>query len=155
MVNAIKRIPAFKPLNTERLTEVMKTAAIHDYAPRDRIITQGEMDHSMFFLMSGKLSVRVNDIEVNVLSKANTVFGEMGIIDSSPRSASVVAKRESRCLVLNNSFFDNLEGRTKLAFQAFFYKMFYQILAERLRETNERIADLDMQKAVLENMEID
>jgi hypothetical protein len=33
--------------------------------------------------------------------------------------------------------------------------MFSHILAERLRETDARIADLDMQKAVLENIDID
>ena len=155
LVEAIKRIPAFKPLSDTQLAEVMTMAEIHDYDRRDNIITQGEMDHSMFFLMKGKLSVRVGEVEVNVLTKPNTVFGEMGVIDSSPRSASVVAKRESRCLTLNIGFFDQLEGRSKLAVQAFFYKMFYHILVERLRETNDRMADLDMQRTVLENMEID
>ncbi|MBI9080726.1 MAG: cyclic nucleotide-binding domain-containing protein [Pseudodesulfovibrio sp.] len=155
LVEAIKSIPAFTPLSDERLRDVMTMATIRDYEQRENIITQGELEQCMFFLMSGKLSVRVNDVEVNVLNKANTVFGEMGIIDTAPRSASVVAKRDSRCLALDVSFFDLLEGRSKLAVQAFFYKMFYQILVERLRETNEHMADLDMQKTVLENMDID
>jgi len=33
--------------------------------------------------------------------------------------------------------------------------MFYHILVERLRETNKHIADLDLQKTILENMNID
>jgi len=155
MVDAIKRIPAFKPLSEDRLNEVMTMATIRDYDRRDEVITQGDMDQCMFFLMKGKLSVRVNEVEVNALDKPNIVFGEMGIIDKKPRSASVVAKRDSRCLALDIGFLDQLSGRSKLAVQAFFYKMFYKILVERLRETNEHIADLDMQRAVLENMDID
>lgn len=154
LVDSITRIPAFKPLAGERLNEVMKTVTIRDYEKRETVIEQGEFDPCMFFLMKGKLSVQVNDIEVNVLDKPNTVFGEMGVIDTSPRSASVVVKRPSRCLALDIKFFDRLEGRAKLAVQAFFYKMFYEILVKRLRETNERIADLDMQKTIMENMDI-
>lgn len=154
LVEAIMSIPAFKPLKGGLLAEVMKTVSIRDYDKREHVITEGELDKCMFFLMEGKLSVQVGKTEVNVLDKPNTVFGEMGIVDSSPRSASVITKRPSRCLALDISFFDRLEGRAKLAVQGFFYKMFYEILVRRLREANEHIADLDMQKTVMENMEI-
>ena len=154
-VAAIMRIPAFRPLGPGRLAEVMKMVTIRDYDKREEVLTQGEQDRCMFFLMSGRLSVQVDGVEVNVLEKPGTVFGEMGVIDTAPRSASVVVKRSARCLALDIGFMDRLQGRAKLAVQAFFYKMFYEVLAQRLRETNERIADLDMQKVVLENMEID
>ncbi|MEF2230956.1 MAG: cyclic nucleotide-binding domain-containing protein [Pseudodesulfovibrio sp.] len=155
IVDAILRIPAFKPLGAGRLAEIMQTISIRDYDRQEKVITQGETDRCMFFLMSGKLSVQVDGVEVNALDKPGAVFGEMGVIDTAPRSASVVAKRPARCLALDIGFFDRLEGRSKLAVQAFFYKMFYEVLVERLRETNERIADLDMQRFVLENMDID
>lgn len=154
-VDAILQIPAFKPLGGDRLAEVMKMVTIRDYEKRETIINQGEMDRLMFFLMKGKLSVQVDGVEVNTLRKAHTVFGEMGIIDTSPRSASVIVKQPARCLALDISFMDRLEGRAKLAVQAFFYKMFYQVLVQRLRETNGRIADMDMQKAVMEHMDLD
>jgi len=154
LVASITRIPAFKPLKGALLAEVMKTVTIRDYDKRENVITQGELDQCMFFLMEGKLSVQVDKVEVNVLDKPDTIFGEMGVIDAAPRSASVVTKRSSRCLALDISFFERLEGRAKLAVQAFFYKMFYEVLVKRLREANEHIADLDMQKAVMENMEI-
>lgn len=154
-VDAILKIPAFKPLGGNRLAEVMKMVTILDYDKREEVITQGDTDRRMYFLMSGKLSVQVNGVEVNVLKKPHTVFGEMGIIDTAPRSASVVVKQPARCLALDIGFMDNLTGRAKLAVQAFFYKMFFQVLVQRLRETNGRIADMDMQKVVLENMNID
>lgn len=154
LVQSIMRIPAFKPLKGDLLLEVMKMVSIRDYEKREQVISQGDLDRCMFFLMKGRLSVQVDGVEVNVIDKPNTVFGEMGVIDTAPRSASVVAKRSSRCLALDIGFMDCLEGRSKLAVQAFFYKMFYEILVTRLRQTNERIADLDMQKTVMENMEI-
>lgn len=156
LVNSIMKIPAFKPLaGGGRLGEVMKMVSIRDYDKKEAVITQGQFDQCMYFLLSGKVSVQVDGVEVNTLGKHGAVFGEMGIIDTAPRSASVIARRPCRCLCLDVSFFDRLQGRSKLAVQAFFYKMFYGILVERLRQTNERIADLDMQKAVMENMDID
>lgn len=154
-VDAILKIPAFKPLGKDRLAEVMKMVTIRDYEKRETVITQGEVDQTMFFLMKGKLSIQVDGLEVNVLQKKHTVFGEMGIIDTAPRSASVVVKQPTRCLALDVGFMETLSGRAKLAVQAFFYKMFYQVLVQRLRETNGRIADMDMQKVILENMNID
>ncbi len=154
-VDAILKIPAFKPLGGGRLAEVMKMVTIRDYEKREAIINQGEVDQLMFFLMKGKLSVRVDGTEVNVLKEPNTVFGEMGLIDQSPRSASVIVKQPARCLALDISFIERLEGRAKLAVQAFFYKMFYQVLVQRLRETNGRIADMDMQKVIMQHMDLD
>ncbi len=155
MVKAIMRIPAFAPLGEDRLKEVMKMVTIRDYEKRETVIKQGDTDQCMFFLLKGKLSVRVDDVEVNVIRKANTVFGEMGVIDTSPRSATVLVRQPSRCLALDISFIDRLEGASKLAVQAFFYKMFYEVLVQRLRETNGRIADLDMQKTVMENIDLE
>jgi len=155
LVDAILRIPAFTPLGAGRLADVMRTTTIRDYDEKEPVITQGETDRCMFFLMSGRLAVDVNGVEVGVLEKPGVVFGEMGVIETAPRSASVTALEPTRCLALDVDFFDRLEGRAKLAVQAFFYKMFYEVLVERLRETNERIADLDMQRFVMENMEID
>lgn len=154
MLASIHGIPAFKPLQGARLIQVMQMVTINDYDKKEEVMTQGEVDRKMYFLLKGKLSVQVDGIEVNALDKPYTAFGEMGIIDKAPRSASVVVKRPARCLALDISFWDRLEGRAKLAVQAFFYKMFYDILSQRLRETNERIADLEMQRTVMENMEI-
>ena len=154
LVKSIMAVPALKPLAGNKFEDFMKMVEIQDFDKMENIITQGEQDKRMFFLLKGKLSVRVDDVEVSVLTKPNTVFGEMGIIDTSPRSATVMAKRKSRCLALDISCFDKLEGRAKLAIQGFFYKMFYDILVQRLRATNEHLADLDMQRVVLENMDI-
>lgn len=154
LVKSIMAVPALKPLAGDRFEDFMKMVEIQDYERGEDVITQGEQDQRMFFLLSGKLSVRVDDVEICLLTGRNTVFGEMGIIDTAPRSATVRAKRESRCLALDIGCFDKLEGRAKLAIQAFFYKMFYDILVKRLRETNAHLADLDMQRVVMENMDI-
>lgn len=154
LVQSILAVSAFRPLAGGRLSDVMQTVSICDYERRETIIEQGETDKRMFFLMDGALSVRVDGTEISTMDAPGTVFGEMGIIEDSPRSASVVAKRDCRCLVMDVSIFMHLEGRSKLAVQAFFYKMFCEVLSKRLREANERITDLDLQKAVLENMKI-
>lgn len=154
LVKTIMDVPALKPLVGDKLSDFMKMVTITDYEPLENVITQGEQDQRMFFLLNGKLSVRVDDVEICVIGTPNTVFGEMGIIDTAPRSATVMAKRASRCLALDIGCFDKLQGRAKLAIQAFFYKMFYDILVIRLRETNAHLADLDMQRVVIENMDI-
>lgn len=45
----------------------------------------------MFFLILGSCSVQVDESEINTITEVGDVFGEMGTINNSPRSATIKA----------------------------------------------------------------
>ena len=67
------------------------------------------------------------------------IFGEMGIVNETVRSASVIAMEESVCLAANASHIESLTGKDKHAFGYVLYRLFAQILADRLRLTNKEL----------------
>jgi CRP-like cAMP-binding protein len=69
------------------------------------------------------------------------VFGEMGVIDGSPRAATIKAETPALCLALDASVFERLEGRDRLMVQAVFYRVFCEILSVRLRQMDEMLAE--------------
>ena len=79
--------------------------------------------------------------EVSILQRKGDVFGEMRFIDSSPRSASVYADADVACIAVDTEYVDKLTGNDKLALGYIMYRVFSEILADRLRSlTKELIA---------------
>ena len=74
---------------------------------------------------------------LTILGKGD-YFGEMALIDESPRSADVIIHENSELLVISKKDFDDLLFFNK----EIAYKMlwaFVRTLSRRLRETNDKI----------------
>ncbi|WP_243543861.1 Crp/Fnr family transcriptional regulator [Pseudodesulfovibrio tunisiensis] len=153
--DAARTIRAFSRLSDSQLAQIMVLGELCDYARGEDVITQGQSDKRIFFLLHGDLKVLVDGVEVARVETPGEVFGEMGVVDPAPRSATIRAADETACLSLDLGFLDSLKSPVREAVQALFFKIFYEILAGRLREANEKVADLEMQAAVLENCKFD
>ena len=81
------------------LASLADHSSILDLEPQTPILTKGEDGSNMFFIASGR--VRVHDGEV-VLAYLGTghVFGEMAVLDSGVRSASVTSEKRTLMLCL-------------------------------------------------------
>jgi EAL domain-containing protein (putative c-di-GMP-specific phosphodiesterase class I) len=74
------------------------------FAPGEIIFTEGSFADSAYVIESGYVEVFVgpeaDSIQLNILGPGD-IFGEMGIIDNAPRSASTKAIGACRCLVVS------------------------------------------------------
>ena len=59
--------------------------------PNQTIVRQGEMGDTLFVVVQGTFSVQVDGHEVATLHEGEH-FGELALVDTDPRSASIVAK---------------------------------------------------------------
>ena len=112
---------------------------LRQYEPGEVILKEGGFDSWIFFLISGKMKVVKNDESLSILKRTGDVFGEMGIIDASPRSASIYAVDKTVCLATDASYIDRLSGKDRYVFSSILYRVFSQILADRLRMTSEEL----------------
>ncbi|MDA8137318.1 MAG: cyclic nucleotide-binding domain-containing protein, partial [Desulfobacteraceae bacterium] len=90
-------------------------------------------------LMYGQIQITKKGKEVTVLSNKGEVFGEMGALDSSRRSASAFALTDVVCLATDIFYLEKLTGNEKLAFGYVFYRLMTEILSRRLRQTTEAL----------------
>ena len=67
------------------------------------IIKEGDLDPWLYFLLSGKLRISKEGMEIVTIDKKGEIFGEMRIIDSMKRSASVFAVGKTICLAVDTS----------------------------------------------------
>ncbi len=79
---------------------------IRQYDDGETIINEGDTDQIVYFLISGSCSVNIDGLDVNAISKLGDVFGEMGMINHKPRSATITAEQE-RCVSHSTVPFSN------------------------------------------------
>jgi len=100
----------------------------------DIIFLEGQASKCAYIIESGRVGIyregyRGNRALVRQLG-ANDLFGEMGLIDKYPRSATAIALQDTRCMVIERSRFDYL---TK--FNPQFMVNLIKSLTEKLRTT--------------------
>lgn len=139
MVENLKTIPVLESFEQQELNRLLEMSKIRKYKPGECIVEEGRSDTWLYFLMYGKVRISKGGKEVAVLSRKGEVFGEMGAMDSSRRSASAYAVTDAVCLATDIFYLEKLTGSEKLAFGYVFYRLMSEILARRLRRTTEAL----------------
>ena len=91
----MKTVPLFATIPEEQL-RMLATVVTRKSAPRSTtIMAGGDPTDSLYIVLSGRLKVMMSDSEgkevILAILGPGEFFGEMGLIDDAPRSASVVA----------------------------------------------------------------
>ena len=139
LIQKLRQIPTLSHFTENDLHGALQLSKIRKYEPGELIIEEGSYDNWIYFLVSGKVRIVKQGKELSVVSRTGDVFGEMGVIDGSARSASVYAIDDTACLATDVSYVDRLTGHDKLAFTCILYQVFAEILANRLRLTSEEL----------------
>lgn len=108
--------------------EIFKFEKNVDYYDAGETIFQaGDEGHCMYVVQAGEVDVMVGDMLIETIGPGG-IFGEMALIDKSPRSASVVARADCRLVALDEAKFMQHVHRTP-----FFAIQVMRIMTERLR----------------------
>ncbi len=135
----LRKMPTLDAFSEKDIKGLLELSKIRKYEPGELILAEGHSDCWIYFLISGKIRVAKHNEDLGVLRRTGDVFGEMGVIDGSPRSASVYAIDETVCLATDASYIDRLSGNDKIAFSYILFRIFSEILANRLRLTSEEL----------------
>jgi CRP-like cAMP-binding protein len=88
----------------------------------------------MFVVLDGQLEIKVADTVIDVVGPGS-IFGEMALIDDTPRSASVVARTDCRLIEIDRRRFEFMVAETP-----YFALAVMEVMANRLRKANTRVA---------------
>ena len=94
------------------------------------IFKEGDEADQLFAIKSGEIAIQFGNRTLAELS-ANSIFGEMALIDDAPRSATAVAKTDVELVPISEKQFLFLVSQTP-----FFALKVMRVLARRLRATN-------------------
>ncbi len=135
MLDSLKSIDVLEPFEDQELYRLLEMSKIRKYKAGECIVEQGRSDTWLYFLMFGRVRISKNGKEVTVLTRKGEIFGEMGALDSSRRSASAHALTDTVCLATDMFYIDKLTGNDKIAFGYVLNRLLDEILSRRLRQT--------------------
>jgi CRP-like cAMP-binding protein len=142
-IQRLMSIPALRNFETSNLSRLLYLSKMREYEAGETIIREGDEDPWLYFLLEGRVRVTKKDVEMGVIGEIGDVFGEMRIIDSQSRSATVTALEPTVCLAVNTAAKDRMAGKgdrdEQLDFLLLLYRIFAEFLSIRLRLTNEEL----------------
>jgi serine/threonine protein phosphatase PrpC len=138
-IDVLRRIPLFEHLSYRELSEVLAIASTRGYAVNELVVRQGDPGGDLFVLLQGEVTVEQGGLPIAVV-RAGGHFGEMGLVDAGPRSASVRAREPLRAMVVHRDAMMALMQREP-AIAVKLLWVFVQALSQRLRATNTELSD--------------
>jgi hypothetical protein len=135
----LRRVPLFSDLPPQDLVPIATIASEHSYGDADTIADQGEPGDEMHIIVAGYVMVIVREPnghqQVLAVRAAGDVIGEMAVITSGPRMASLAAKGAVRLLSIGRRPFEAMlreRPETSLALM--------RVLCQRLADRDAAVA---------------
>lgn len=130
----LKRIPAFRDIPAAQMKEMAVTCEVEYFSPGEIIFHDEQASEKLYVVIKGLVGIQKESLEGTAITLvelgAHTYFGEMGLFDGSPRSATAQARTETYLLSLGKTPFYELGYR------------FPQIFVEVIRVLSERLRDI-------------
>ena len=145
LAQVLTKIPFFKNLTAEQIGKILGLSTSGFYQPGDKIwVGDGGASTEMYILLSGELAVITGAGKRVATIKPVTTVGELGLITSQPRSATVEAVQPSNIYIVPKSLFDQLL-HDDMEIKVVIYRNVIDVLYNKL--VNDNIRKRDQQPA--------
>jgi CRP-like cAMP-binding protein len=106
-VELIRKVPLFSHLSRKQLAQIAKVADEIDLREGKEMTREGATGREFFVILEGSADVRRRGRKINSL-KPGDFFGEIALVTSVPRTATVAATSPVRALVVTDREFRHL-----------------------------------------------
>ncbi len=128
----LKSIDLFRGLPGEELAQIAEIAEEVPISAGGVVFSEGDLGDALYIVVEGKVRVYKNNRNIAEIGERDC-FGEMSVLDSEPRSASVAAISETLLLKIGREEFkDILSERPEISLGIM------KVLSRRLRAANLR-----------------
>jgi CRP/FNR family transcriptional regulator, cyclic AMP receptor protein len=140
--------PLLAAANPETLEWLVSVAVEHEYPAGRAVLMEDAWGNAVYFVVSGWVKVRRHsgsgeEVATLAILGPGDFFGEMAVLDESPRSTDVIALSSVKLLsIAAQRFVQTLFKDPQL------HHRMLQLMVRRLRQTNQRVQLRDQPPAV-------
>ena len=136
--DVLMKMPLFSRLQERELLRIMQVAEVLAFEAGQTIFSEGDRGDELFIVLSGRVEISRMSSVLNDAGPGDHI-GEMALIRSMPRSATVTAVEASELIALRrNDFFEILRKEHEMAVKLLW--QFLGVLADRLDQTSKDLA---------------
>lgn len=142
----LHRVPFFSSLSPSELAQVSAAGSERYHRQGEVVFHEGEEDNSLFVLLEGQVEVVRRSGQGSRICiarfNAGEFFGELALLDSKTRSASIESATDTRLFVLERQAFLRLLSSERILSEVL------ARISSRMRESGQRIFDSELQREV-------
>ncbi|MEM1034217.1 MAG: cyclic nucleotide-binding domain-containing protein [Myxococcota bacterium] len=143
----LSKVPLFSGLTPDALQLVASVANEETHPTGKVIFEHGDVGDSLYIILTGRVRISRNvpgmGEEALAVLNPGAVFGEMALLDDTPRSADARVHERCRILTISREAFEDLLFLHKdLAYEVLWSMV--RILSSRLRETTDKLTFLSV-----------
>ena len=151
----LSKIPVFEMLEAKELRQIAGIVHRRQYAKGEYVFYQGDPGLGMYVVEHGKIGIVVGDNgtqqELTEMGDGD-FFGEIALLDESPRSASVIVKEDSQLIgFFRPDLFDVIEKTPKTGLKI--VMKLAEMIGERLRHMNSEFSKLQSEIVSLKSQQ--
>jgi CRP/FNR family transcriptional regulator, cyclic AMP receptor protein len=140
-IQFLKTVPFFDRLSNRQLKRVSDIMFERTYDVDELVFEEGQPGAALFLILEGKIAIEIcretSTTRLAVLERG-AFFGEMALLDDTPRSANARALEPTSTLALYRNDLNGLMHRhARTACQI--YRSLATMIGDRLRATNELV----------------
>lgn len=131
----------FRGLAASHIDEILGLATTKNFMGGDTILRQFGKDHDLMVVLKGLALIKTFGGDPIAEVGPGTVLGEVSLIDTEPRSATVVARGECTVAVIPAEGLQNLM-KHDIGMRCVMMENLAKILCQRLRTANQQIDNM-------------
>ena len=138
----LKNIKLFSIFSDRDLSKIISEGRFKKFNKGTSIVVEGENSQGLYIIFSGHVSIHKTDVQDGKLIRLvnlemGSVFGELSLLNKSPRAATVIAESTTELFELDAQNFNKFINNISIEKQLGFYRGCSLDLAERFRVQNE------------------
>ena len=139
----LRKIPMFAKMETSKLKLLAFASEIVSFRDGDIVFNSGDSAEFAYVIMNGAVDVVTETDDgpmISVTLKQNQLIGELGLLNNTPRIATLVANGNLQAMKITaEMFFRILRENTEVALDVI------RMLSDKLTQTHEQVEILQKQ----------
>ncbi len=128
----------FEAFTQEAVSYLLSRSAATQWQTGQVLFNQGDSGASMFFILTGGMEIKLGDHSLVTLG-TGSLFGEMSMLQGTPRSATAVASEPTVLLEVPADVVEQADAE----FRAILFELISRTLMGRLEESNRFVSSIE------------
>lgn len=146
IIELLKATRLFSHLPEVTIAQLVPLSELASYDAGTMLLTQGEANNKVFFLLRGAVEVLADGQSVIKLARKGDIFGEMSVISNRPCSASIVTVTPVRVFSIQAREIGHFKQLDQNEISNILYRLFAEILVDKLNFTTHKAKQFEEAK---------
>ena len=138
LINLFKTFPLLEGFPENLVIEIARVSEILYFPPGCEILTQGQQNAHLYFLIDGDIGILVDGCQVSKMERRGELLGEMSVVSNKTVAATLRAETPVTVIRVDSQVFAQLGDAQRDLSHSLLYRIYATVLTDKLTATNQK-----------------